>query len=117
MLGFSGLVDWSSITHTELMTLLTDISLCWDEGFWKIKCFTDSLETIRLHKEANTIFHLLYGNEVALLRDLLNRDWEMHIKHTYREGKFCADRFANMGARSDSALIICRNPPTDLRPL
>lgn len=42
-------------------------------GVLKSSMFYDSLETIRLLNEANTLYHL-YGNEVALLRKLLQRN-------------------------------------------
>lgn len=116
MLGFSGSVGWSNILYAELMGLLKGMLLCWEEGYRKVQCFTDSLETIRLLNEANTLYHL-YGNEVALLRKLLQRNWQVHISHIYREGNSCADWFAKTGARNNADFTVCRNPPTDLGPL
>lgn len=51
ILGFSGLVRISNIMHADLMALLRGPSLCWYEGFRKVKCYTDSLEAIRLIEE------------------------------------------------------------------
>ncbi|CAN1848943.1 hypothetical protein LINPERHAP1_LOCUS39117 [Linum perenne] len=35
--------------------------------------------------------------DIAALRELLERDWEVTISHIYREGNFVADYLANLG--------------------
>lgn len=46
--GFLGSVGHSDIMHAELMAIYHGISLCWELGFRKVRCYTDSLHTLKL---------------------------------------------------------------------
>lgn len=103
--GFYGSVGYSNILHAELMALFLGISLCWELGFRKVMCFTDSLNVLKLIEDGDHNFHS-FGNEIALIRGMLRRDWNIQLNHTLREGNHCTDYLAKMGAKSSSTYIV-----------
>jgi ribonuclease HI len=113
LLGFYGAAANPSILLAELMVVLHGLQICWDKGFRRITCFSDSLQTVNLIRDGVSAHHR-FANEVFSIRQLLDRDWEVVIKHTLREGNACADVLAKMGALSDSSLVIISSPPVDL---
>jgi ribonuclease HI len=95
------------------MAVLHGLQICWDKGFRRIACFSDSLQIVNLIWDGVSAYHQ-FANEIFSIRQLLHRDWEVAIKHTLREGNACADVLAKMGAHSDSLLVIISSPPVEL---
>lgn len=44
--GFHGSIGHSNVLHAELMPLFHGIAMGWELGYKKIKCYTNSLQTI-----------------------------------------------------------------------
>jgi hypothetical protein len=44
-------------------------------------------------------------------------EWEVQIKHTYREGNSCADALAHMGSNLDSTVMFYECCPYQIRNL
>ncbi|GAU21466.1 hypothetical protein TSUD_241890 [Trifolium subterraneum] len=57
---------------------------------------------------------LEYANDIQSIRQLLTRDWNVVINHTFREGNACADLLAKMGASASSPMVILEEPPSQL---
>jgi ribonuclease HI len=93
LLGFYGAAANPSILLAELMTILHGLQICWDKGFRRIVCFSDSLQTINLIRDGVSVHHR-FANEVFSIRQLLDRDWEVVIKHTLRQGNAFEDELA-----------------------
>lgn len=98
--GFHGSLATMDVTQTEVLGLLHGISICWDMGFIKIICYSDSQYVIDLINKGNQDFHR-FGNEVAIIRSYIKRDWDFHLFHIWRERNHCADLMAKMGAQKD----------------
>lgn len=101
--GFYGSIGYSDIMPAELMVIFHGISLCWELGLRKIICFIDSLNTMKLLSEGDQNYHR-HGNEIALVRAMLQRGWEVQLHHTLKEGNQAADYLAKRGPRSSSSL-------------
>ncbi|CAJ2636522.1 unnamed protein product [Trifolium pratense] len=95
------------------MAIWYGLKLCWERGFRKVLCCSDSLLSVNLIKEGVTAHHRL-ANEICCFRKLLANDWEVILTHTLREGNACADVLAKLGANSDSPLVNVPTPPRDL---
>lgn len=111
--GFYGSVGYSNILHAGIQALYHGLSLCWDWGFRKIVCFLDSTYAIDLIQNGNPKLHK-FGNVIALIRNLIAREWEIHIQHTLREGHHCTDFLAKMGASGNSGLVTVESPPVGM---
>lgn len=48
IMGYFGTIGASTILHAEIMALLYGLKLCWELGYRKIHCYSDSLHTIQL---------------------------------------------------------------------
>jgi ribonuclease HI len=75
------------------MAVLHGLQICWDKGFRRIVCFSDSLQTINLIRDGVSVHHR-FANEVFSIRQLLDRDWEVVIKHTLRQSNAFDDELA-----------------------
>lgn len=87
--------------------------MCWNVNLCKVICFTDSLHVLGLVQEGNYLLHN-FGNEIALIRDLPNRDWDCQLLHTLREDNVCADFLAKQGSHGNSTFLVLTTPPRDL---
>jgi ribonuclease HI len=113
LLGFYGAATAPSILFAELMAILHGLQICWESGYRRISCFSDSLQAVNLIWDGVSAHHR-FANEVVSIRQLLDRNWEIVVEHTLREGNACADVLAKMGALSDSPLVKISSPPVDL---
>lgn len=114
--GFYGSVGWSDILHAEVMAIFHGLRMCWEVGIRKLVCCSDSMLAVSLIQQGVSPLHR-HANELAIIHDLLRRDWEITINHTYREGNFCADFLAKMGARCNEPLVNLDAAPPGLGPL
>jgi len=113
MRGFHGNIGYSNILHVEILALIHGIQICWDEGLRDIICYTDFMHTIHLVQYADVSTH--DGNDIAIIRKYMAKDWTFQLRHTLKEGNMCADFLAKVGTRSTSDLLIVLNPPAELR--
>ncbi|XP_045797645.1 uncharacterized protein LOC123891799 [Trifolium pratense] len=113
--GFYGVAAQASILYAEIMAMLHGLELCWEKGFKHVICLSDSLQTVTLVKNGTSPHHK-FANEVFSIRQLLDRDWNVVINHTLREGNACADMLAKMGANTISPLVKLVEPPSELSP-
>lgn len=97
MSGFSGFIGISYNLHVELFAMLQGLILAWNACLRNLICYTNSLNVITLIREQLPPFHK-YAVIVQDIHDLLQRNWEVVIRHTLREGNQCADFMAKMGA-------------------
>jgi ribonuclease HI len=118
--GYGGLLrnrDGEFVWGFYILAILNGLKLCWDRGFRKVLCCSDSLLSVNLIKHGVTVHHR-FANEISCIRKLLNNAWEVNLTHTLREGNACADVLAKMGANSDSPLVIIDTAPLEVvRPL
>lgn len=75
-----------------------------------MKCFLDSLSTVKLIKEGVNIHHR-EANEIKLIRDYLSRDWQVQVCHTWTEGNQCANFLAKMGVQVAAPMVVVHDPP------
>jgi hypothetical protein len=87
--SFYGRVIISNVLHGEIKILLTSIEVCWQAGFKKLLCFSDSLPP---------------------LRDYLEKDWHVSLCHTLCEGNNCDDILTKMKANYLDHLFVVQEP-------
>jgi len=81
MRGFHDNIDYSNILHAEILALMHEIQICWEEGLGDIICYTDSMHIIHLIQHADVSTHH-YGNEIAIIRKYMAKDWTFNLCHT-----------------------------------
>jgi ribonuclease HI len=115
--GFYGVAAIQSVLFAEIMAIFHGLQFCWDSGYRKVICFSDSLQSVHLIRDGVSAHHR-FANEIHNFRNLLGKDWDVMINHTLREGNACGDVMAKMGALSASHLVKIDTPPQELiRPL
>lgn len=111
--GFFGAAGHTTILQAELLGLLHGLQCCWERGFRRVVCYSDSLQVIQLVQEGVQPRHH-FSNEVHAIRGLIAREWECQIFHTLREGNQCADFFAKKGVASTMKFCMVMQAPHEL---
>jgi ribonuclease HI len=111
--GFYWAACQAKILYAEIMAVLHGLDLCWNKGYRKVVCFSDSLLAVNLINKGVPPFNS-FANEINRIRQLRSRSWNVVIEHTLREGNKCADALEKLGATSNSPLVVLSDPPLDL---
>ncbi|PNX70246.1 ribonuclease H [Trifolium pratense] len=95
------------------MAIFHGLQLCWESGYRKVICFSDSMQSVNLIRDGVSVHHR-FANDIHSIRKLLANEWDVVINHTLREGNACADVMAKMGVMSTSLLVKIYTPPHEL---
>ncbi|CAN1281787.1 Putative ribonuclease H protein At1g65750 [Linum perenne] len=89
-------LGYCSITRVEMRGAIEGLKRCWEVGYREVILQMDSIAAISLLSGEGDLSHH-NGMETELFHGLRNREWDLIIKHTYREGNSAMDFLANMG--------------------
>ena len=76
-------------------------------GIRVLICESDSQVAIELVNQPVNKFHR-YACMIEGMKLLLNGNWEVEIKHTFREGNGCANGLAKLGAQGSEVFRAWR---------
>ena len=82
--GFCRFLGISSNDYAELMAMKIGLELAWSLGIRKLIC--ESCNIVRI-------------------KELLARDWEVTMNHTFRGGNMYGDGLAKIGAKANEILL------------
>ncbi|CAN1162512.1 Putative ribonuclease H protein At1g65750 [Linum perenne] len=85
-----------SITRAEMRGAIEGLQRAWDLGYRRILLRMDSVAAINLLMGRGEPTHH-HGLETALFKDLCRRDWQVVVRHIFREGNHAADYLASIG--------------------
>ncbi|CAN1183512.1 Putative ribonuclease H protein At1g65750 [Linum perenne] len=85
-----------SITRAEMRGALRGLELAWDAGYRKLIVRLDSMAAVQLLTNSREPNHQ-HGMETLRFRELISRNWEVIIEHTYRERNCTTDYLASLG--------------------
>ncbi|CAN1181547.1 Putative ribonuclease H protein At1g65750 [Linum perenne] len=85
-----------TVTRAELRGAITGLELAWAYGFRKIALQLDSRAAVAILSQGEAPTHQL-ATEVLAFRELRSRDWQVEIRHVYREANKAADFLASQG--------------------
>ncbi|CAN1824281.1 Putative ribonuclease H protein At1g65750 [Linum perenne] len=94
--AFSMNIGKCSITRAELRGAIKGLNCAWEIGLRKVELQVDSTAVIQLFREEDVPTHQ-HSMEVMDFQEMLRRDWEIKVRHVYREGNRAADFLAGMG--------------------
>ncbi|XP_057729031.1 uncharacterized protein LOC130944631 isoform X3 [Arachis stenosperma] len=106
VVGISGFLENSSTLHAELAAVERGLLLAWDWGIRKLICHSDSMTVVSLVSNGGNHDRHQFAGLLANIQELLQRDWQVQVEHTLREGNSCADWLAKDGAKDDVVLKV-----------
>ncbi|CAN1177272.1 Putative ribonuclease H protein At1g65750 [Linum perenne] len=86
-----------STMRAEMRGAIEGLRRAWDAGYRKVLLQLDSQTAITLLSNEVGARHQHALETATTFTELRNRDWELVIKHTYREGNRAADYLAGIG--------------------
>ena len=103
--GFSLYLGFTNNTMVELWGIREALLWAWDNGHRWVFFQTNSLLATKW-LNTNVVYSMEFSNLILDCRWLLNRDWEAHVKHMWREANSCADLLAERGASQSEREIL-----------
>ncbi|CAN1156116.1 Putative ribonuclease H protein At1g65750 [Linum perenne] len=94
--AFSMNIGKCSITRAELRGAISGLKCAWDIGLRKVELQVDSSVVTKLFQEEGIPTHQ-HSMEVMDFQDLMRREWDIKVRHVYREGNRAADFLASLG--------------------
>lgn len=110
--GVSMLLHARSPVCAEALALKEGLKLAWELKFDHIEVETDAQELVDAIQ--GTTFLPDADTTVKEIRQWLRRDWEISLRHVYREANRCADSLARLGKNQRCTKTIWSTPPTQL---
>ncbi|KAJ1443874.1 Ribonuclease H domain [Sesbania bispinosa] len=108
--GFSGNYGYGCSIHAELLALHIGLDFAWEQGHKNLIVETYSLEV--LHLVTSGLAHCgSYMNLVLDIKLMLNKCWQVHLRHVFREANMVADYLAKLKIREPCGLSFWTTPP------
>ncbi|CAN1122620.1 Putative ribonuclease H protein At1g65750 [Linum perenne] len=96
LLAFSANLGSCSIMRAELRATEIDLEQAWTLGAKKVLLELDSLAVVQAIEEG-LAWDTRHGPTLCQIRHLRNRDWQVNVRHCYREANRVADLLAHFG--------------------
>ena len=110
--GFSLHVGLATNNMAKLTTVRQGLEMAWNMGSKYLQLKLDS--KVVLTWLTNTCVN--YPTNMTLLicdcRNLLAREWEVHVQHVYCETNGCADELATQGTCQRNLVSVCNHCPS-----
>jgi ribonuclease HI len=114
--GFAKGLGGCSIEMAELWGAWEGLNLAWNLGFRRVELRLDAMNIVKILNREKVV--ITFGwNLCNRIWKLMEREWEVQIRHTYREGNSCADALAHMGSNLGSAVMFYECCPYQIRNL
>ncbi|MCI17069.1 ribonuclease H protein, partial [Trifolium medium] len=101
--GFSKFVGSCSACVAEFWGVLEGFKYAWNLGFRFVELHIDSQVVVKMIQD-DGIASSSCWSLVRRIRQLMEREWEIKIQHSYCEANKCADMLANIGCDSGGPL-------------
>jgi ribonuclease HI len=111
--GFSKFLGNTSAYMAEAWGLYEGLAMARNLGIERLEVQVDS-EALVKATERDGIGCTMSWNIMKKIRDLLKLNWEVRIRHIFREGNRCADVLANLGCNPDVVWTSYQEAPSDL---
>lgn len=103
-----------SCMKAELLGVMHGLLIAWNGGHRRVILTVDSVVVVRL-LEGKTPSSSPYIHIVRKCQALINRnEWEVVVRHCYREANRATDWLANYGVALDRKILIMEAVPKDL---
>ncbi|PKI42247.1 hypothetical protein CRG98_037363 [Punica granatum] len=113
IIGFMQSLGVSTVTVAELWGVLTGLELAWNARCRRLIIEMDSMVVLTLvlrQDSCSPCFQPLQRS----IRNLLQRDWEVHIQHTYWEGNPCADWLSKRAIDLPLGTYVLHSAPNEM---
>ncbi|CAL1413056.1 unnamed protein product [Linum trigynum] len=94
--AFSSNLGACSITRAELRAAVEGLEMAWKLGHRRVELNLDSTTALNIIKNRDQTDHC-HGAIADYFGELLSREWNVEMKHIFRECNFAADFLANKG--------------------
>ena len=103
--GFLANLGVCSITIAKVWGAFYGLKLAWDKGLRNVLLEMDSTSAISLITDKVNPLHP-FALVIKRVHDLIQRSWNVRIKHIFREANRAADGLANLGHSHDLVVVF-----------
>ena len=110
--GFSTRLEIASNNLAELAAVRQGLMLAWNKGVKFLQLELDSKVVLHWLTNKNINYPTNMLPLICDCRNLLDRGWEVHVHHVYREANGCADALAKRGTHQHTRMAVYSDCPT-----
>lgn len=110
--GFSMRVVTRDPAYTEALAMLEGLTMAWGMGLTRVELESDS--KVLVDAVTGVTECSMENGIIGHIQDLLNREWEIEVRHILREANQCADHLAKLGKRQLDTRTDWREPPGEI---
>ncbi|XP_057418984.1 uncharacterized protein LOC130713213 [Lotus japonicus] len=100
----------------EIEALKLGLNMLWDANLRCVDCEVDCLDIVQALANNTYQFHVQASNLLEL-KLLLDRDWDVELRHISRDANDAADCLAGLGSRLQCSYTYLEVPPHELCPI
>ena len=102
--GFSMKLKGCSVITAEARGVYERLKLCWSMGFKKVEVECDALRIVECINNQTDEAEIRWL--IQEIRELVSRDWQVQVKHVYREANRCADQLARLKFNTQECYVV-----------
>ena len=110
--GFSTRVGVTTNNMTELVAVRQGMMIAWNKGVKFLQLELDSKVVLHWLTKKNMNYPTNMLPLICDRKNLLDREWEVHVHHVYHEANGCADALAKRGTRQQTRTTVYSDCPT-----
>ncbi|KAK9177868.1 hypothetical protein WN943_027058 [Citrus x changshan-huyou] len=107
--SFGMKIGLCSVTSAELQGLFQGVRLAWDRGIHYLEAEVDNQCIFQVICSTRSVPNANLSL-INAIKELMNRDWRISIKHIYREANFAADFMAKFAGSLPLSFHVFDNP-------
>lgn len=111
--GFRAKLDNMDILSAEIWGILKGLELAWEKGFRRVIMESDSNEAVGLVCNVCPTIHPL-APLIQRTKEMMGKNWEVRMRHCFREENAAANWLANEAARSNGRMVFLEAAPEGL---
>ncbi|RYR53791.1 hypothetical protein Ahy_A06g029039 [Arachis hypogaea] len=110
--GYARRLTYAKAIEVEVAAIREGLEIAWKKGFRRIELETDSQAAVNL-MENPPKRHPTLTRPIRRIKELLNRNWQVRIRHIYREANQLADGIANLLLNQNREHATWDHPPKE----
>ena len=110
--GFSTRVGLTTNNMTELVAVRQGMMIAWNKGVKFLQLELDSKVVLHWLTKKNMNYPTNMLPLICDRKNLLDREWEVHVHHVYHEANGYADALAKRGTRQQTRTTVYSDCPT-----
>lgn len=110
--GFTCKLEDCNAFNAEIEGITIGLQICWELGLKKIVAESDA--SVVVEAINNMVYNSGCNWGLEKICELLKRDWQIEVQHTYREGNRASNKMAKLRMKQAQGMTVWNTPPSEV---